>query len=89
MNYQVYLLYHSENNVSYIGITTDINRRIKQHNKIIKGGAKFTNRFPPKWKLVMLTNFMNKSDALKLEYKLKKYSGINDRINAFHIYNKL
>lgn len=83
MNYQVYLLYHSDYNVSYIGITNDIDRRLKQHNKIIKGGAKYTTRFTPKWGLVDITNFMSKSKALKLEYKLKKYSGINNRINAF------
>lgn len=86
MNYQVYLLYHSNSNVSYIGITTDIDRRIKQHNKIIKGGAKYTNRFTPKWELIRITNFMSKSEALKLEYKLKKYSGINQRLKAFQVY---
>ena len=86
MNYQVYLLYHSDNNVSYIGITTDIDRRLKQHNKLLTGGAKYTTRFTPKWELVIITDFMNKSEALKLEYKLKKYSGINERLKAFQVY---
>lgn len=82
-SYYVYLLYHPINNVSYIGITTDIDRRLKQHNKLLKGGAKYTTRFTPNWELITITDKMDKSNALKLEYKLKKYSGINERTYAF------
>ena len=41
-NYIVYLLKNSCNNFTYLGITNNSNRRIRQHNGIIKGGAKYT-----------------------------------------------
>lgn len=38
----VYLL-HSTDNSTYIGATVDLDRRLRQHNKIIKGGAHATS----------------------------------------------
>ena len=43
--YAVYLLKHNLNGRTYAGITTDLNRRIKQHNGVTKGGAKYTAAF--------------------------------------------
>ena len=37
----VYVLLCSDNSF-YCGITKDIERRLKQHNGVIKGGAKYT-----------------------------------------------
>lgn len=82
-NYSVYLLIHPTK-ISYIGITNNIERRIKQHNKILKGGAKFTTRKSPFWRLKKIINNLTKSEACILEYKLKKYIGIINRINAFN-----
>tara|TARA_Y100000389_G_scaffold106859_1_gene103842 strand:+ start:29385 stop:29783 length:399 start_codon:yes stop_codon:yes gene_type:complete len=38
----VYLL-HSTDNSTYVGATIDLERRLRQHNKIIKGGAHATS----------------------------------------------
>ncbi|MHC5088951.1 MAG: GIY-YIG nuclease family protein [Planctomycetota bacterium] len=38
----VYLL-HSTDNSTYVGATVDLERRLRQHNKIIKGGAHATS----------------------------------------------
>ena len=38
----VYLL-HSTDNSTYVGATVDLDRRLRQHNKIIKGGAHATS----------------------------------------------
>ena len=73
--YRVYLLSHPKG-VTYIGITTDIERRVQQHNKQITGGAKYTKSFTPEWKLELLSKEMSKSDALKLEYSTKKHKGL-------------
>lgn len=64
----VYILTCSDNTY-YTGITNDLNKRIKTHNS--GKGAKYTkNRLP-----VVLLEYKvvnNKSEALKLEYKVKK-----------------
>ena len=53
---------------TYIGFTDDPLHRIRQHNGLIKGGAKFTSKRKP-WKLVMVvSNFPNKIVALKFEW---------------------
>ena len=41
--YLVYIL--KSDNYSYIGMTNDFFKRWKQHNKIIKGGAKYTSKY--------------------------------------------
>lgn len=53
----------------YTGITTDLDRRIKEHNESNKG-AKYTRSRRPV-KLIAYCNVKSKSMALKLEYKVK------------------
>lgn len=68
----VYLLTCSDGTI-YTGITNDINKRIRAHNGLIKGGAKYTSKRRP----VVLLKFFecdSKSSALKIEYKIKKLS---------------
>lgn len=62
-------------NMMYVGYTTNIVRRLRQHNGIIKGGGKYTSANRP-WRLAALVPVKSKSDALKLEYwaKAKNYS---------------
>ena len=66
----VYLLECSDNTL-YCGITNNLTRRIDQHNK--GKGAKYTKGRGP----VALIKFFvctSKSEALKLEYKIKQMS---------------
>ena len=53
---------------TYVGWTTDINKRIKAHNA--SKGAKFTRG--SQWKLLYKEKFETKSEAMKTEIKLKK-----------------
>jgi predicted GIY-YIG superfamily endonuclease len=46
-NYIIYVLTNTKNNNTYIGITNNQARRIRQHNGEIKGGAKYTRN--SKW----------------------------------------
>ena len=54
----------------YTGITTDINRRINEHNSS-KKGAKYTRSRRPV-ELVYWIDFSNRSIAQKAEYRFKK-----------------
>lgn len=62
-------------NMMYVGYTTNIHRRLRQHNGIIKGGGKYTSSNRP-WRLAALVPTPTKSEALKVEYwaKAKNYS---------------
>ena len=56
----------------YTGITTNLKRRVKEHN-FSKLGAKYTKGRRPV-KLVYSARKKNKSSALKEEYRIKKLS---------------
>lgn len=71
MPYHIYLLTCSDNTL-YTGITTDIKRRIKEHNSS-KRGAKYTRTRRPV-KLVYSKEYETKSEAMKEEAKIKKLS---------------
>ena len=63
----VYLILN-KNNTSYVGYTNNLKERLKKHNS--SKGAKFTKG--KKWILIYSKEFLNKSKAMKEEYKLKK-----------------
>jgi putative endonuclease len=65
----VYLLRCSDNSL-YCGITTDLNRRIDEHNSSSKG-AKYTRSRRPVI-LAYSASVENRSEASKLEAKIKK-----------------
>lgn len=55
----------------YIGITTDIERRLLEHNS---GKSTHTNKFKP-WKLISYVAFTDELKAKKFESYLKTGSG--------------
>ena len=55
----------------YTGITTDVKRRIKEHNGEVKGGAKYTRVRTPV-KLVHSEKYSNRSAATKREHEIKQ-----------------
>ena len=73
MSYYVYIVRCSDNSL-YTGITTDINRRIYEHNET-KKGAKYTKSRRPV-SLVYSALIGDRSSAQKEEYRIKKLSKI-------------
>jgi putative endonuclease len=69
--YFVYILECSDHTF-YTGITTNLDRRISEHNNS-KLGAKYTKVRRPV-KLVYSKEFINRSEASKEESKIKKLS---------------
>ena len=78
--YLVYIL--ESDNLYYVGMTNDFLKRWMQHNKIIKGGAKYTSKHE-NWKPVcIIDGFKNKSEAMQCEWRLKhmKVRGYYNRL---------
>jgi putative endonuclease len=92
MSYIVYLLINTSHNKTYVGITNNPSRRIRQHNKELVGGAKYTtnNKGEGQWKYYGYIENIPKNLALKLEKYIKctsrKYSGtpIERRLKAIN-----
>lgn len=68
-DYCVYLLTHETKNRTYVGITNNLKRRIRQHNGEIKGGARSTTALLKygKWSIHMTIPNLTKWDALSKE----------------------
>ena len=60
-------------NSFYCGITTNLERRLKQHNGELKGGAKYTRGKRP-CKYIYTEVCKDRSDASKKEASFKKLS---------------
>lgn len=68
--YFAYIL-HCADGTFYVGYTNDLDRRLKKHNGVLKGGAKYTRGRNPV-KLHHVEAFTTKSEAMKREYELKQ-----------------
>ena len=104
MDYIVYLLINNMNNYTYIGITNNQERRLRQHNCEIAGGARYTHNFKKdgEWIYYGYINNLTKNIALSLEKRIQKKSRkitgktpLEKRLNAINfilsdtIYNNL
>jgi putative endonuclease len=71
MFYYVYILQSQKDNSFYIGYTTDLIKRFKQHNS---GESQATKPFRP-YKLIFYEAFLNRIDAKNRETYLKSGYG--------------
>ena len=74
MTYIIYLLVNSMNQCTYVGITNNPSRRIRQHNKELVGGARYTSMYKDwiyyGW-LEPIEGELDICRALSLEKKIK------------------
>ena len=68
-SWNVYIITTSQQNRSYVGVTNNLSRRIRQHNEEIKGGAKYTKGHGP-WNYVLIVQNLPKIFALQLEWAM-------------------
>lgn len=74
-----YVLYNKQNNKTYNGYTVNLERRLRQHNAQISGGARFTTRDakiygPSHWHYLLVVkccSTMEKRHALSLEWSIR------------------
>lgn len=69
MSFSVYMLECADQTL-YIGYTTDLEKRLHQHNNL-KSGARYTKQRRPV-KLIYSEVYGTLSEALKREYSLKQ-----------------
>jgi len=55
---------------TYVGVTNDIHRRLRQHNGHLAGGARYTKAHRP-WFMHSLFELPSRREALSLEWKIK------------------
>jgi len=80
MPYFVYMLLtkHRSKFISYVGYTNNLKNRLSLHNT--SKGAKFTKG--KKWEIIYSKKYLNKSKAMKDEYKLKKDYKLRNKIKS-------
>ena len=88
MSFFVYLLLSSDNS-TYVGATVDIDRRLRQHNQEIKGGAFATGAKVAKgetWvRMAHVAGFPDWPAALQFEWRWKQLSRkLNMKIHPLH-----
>jgi len=94
-NYIVYLLVNTCNSNTYIGITNNKERRLRQHNGELVGGAKYTcaNKGDGRWVFYGYISsnpdtILEKNQALSIEKKIKIMSRkLSGNINPNEEYN--
>ena len=91
----VYLLYNTSNNRTYLGITNNLNRRLRQHNGEISGGARYTKSFKGngEWKYFLNISNLTKSEALSIERtaknKRKGAKGVSPTQKRLNVLNEI
>lgn len=87
-----YILYNDSNNLTYNGYTVNLERRLRQHNCEIKGGAQYTTKMKNSkgiiWKyLAIITSddpIFTPKKALSIEWSIKYPTNIRPRPIKFN-----
>ena len=71
----VYVLVSAADASTYVGVSVDVERRLRQHNGEKPGGARRTRAGRP-WSIgVVYGPFESRSDAQRVEYRVKRLRG--------------
>ena len=69
-DWQLYII--ENKGCTYVGVSPDPVRRLRQHNGEIKGGAKYTTSKGAGWKhICLISGFQNKIQAMQFEWAVK------------------
>jgi len=71
MNFYTYVLYSAKVNKIYIGQSSNLEKRLWEHNN---GLSKYTKRYIP-WEIIYKETFESRTEAMKREKELKTQKG--------------
>lgn len=75
MAYFVYVLCSTVAPRTYVGMTNDVTRRLRQHNGELVGGARYTRVDRP-WKVALVLGpYETRSIACRVEWRAKRFRG--------------
>lgn len=77
--YYCYLIMSLDKKRTYTGITNNLDKRLKAHNKELKGGAKSTRIANDWFYHTIVGDFENKSIVQSFEYYMKNYQNNNGK----------
>ena len=72
MNFWVYIIQSETSGRYYCGYSSDVKRRLREHNDPEYQLSKTTKRFKGPWKLIARQMCSTQSEAMELEKKIKK-----------------
>lgn len=75
MAYWVYILKNETNSKHYVGQTSDLQRRLKEHNHPTLGKNRYTRKQKGPWCLIHSEKFETRTDAIKRERFFKSVQG--------------
>ena len=85
--YVVYLLNCEK--YSYVGMTNDIFKRLRQHNGEISGGARYTSKRKGWYPVLIIDGFQDMKSAMQCEWRLKRgKKGVIGRIKYLNDFLK-
>lgn len=77
MPFYVYVLVSERTGRTYVGVATNPERRLRQHNGHVKGGAKSTRAGRP-WKQARLLGpYRGRGEAQQIEAQVKRARGLS------------
>lgn len=85
--WDVYIL--EKDSYTYVGVSPDPQRRLRQHNGEMKGGARYTTSKGTGWKQVCVISGCNKIQALQMEWAIKHcpprhVGGLHNRLHKLY-----
>ncbi len=75
MSFWVYILKSESTGKIYIGHTSDLQRRFREHNDIVLGKQRYTRKQKGPWCLVYSEEYSSRVEATKREKALKSGQG--------------
>ena len=81
-----YILYNDIDNSTYNGFTNDLDRRLRQHNGELVGGAGGTSRHRGQWKILAFVTSpqFTRSTAMSFEWHVRYPTGRKPRPKEFN-----